>query len=127
MPTVTIDGVPCPQIMWKSTIYSMRISRWMGMSKSVKITVGDQTDRNSAIWNYDDPEVHSVDPPVCPTRGQCLLKIKGLNYGHEQGNHLRATVGGKPCANVDRHDQPLLVNQTSMECVVGQGVGKNQM
>ena len=77
------------------------------------------------LYGLRRAEVYSVEPAICRTRGLCLLKIRGLNFGHEQGSHLRVTVGGQSCANVDRQEQPLLVNQTTLECVVDAGVGKN--
>ena len=128
LPTVMIDDQVCPEIMWKSKelIVCSTPAGW-GTSKKVQVTVGDQSSRpGEVVFNYDPPEVFSVTPEVCPTRGKCLLRISGANFGIEQGDHLQVRVGGKTCANVGEGTAPLYVNQTSLECVVPGNVGKEQ-
>jgi hypothetical protein len=125
MPTVLINDEVCPEIQWmsKTHIVCKTPSGW-GEKKSVQVIVGDQpSEKGEVFFSYDNPEIFEVTPAVCRTRGNCLIKVKGLNFGHEQGEHLSLTVGGKPCARVNQGREPLFMNQTDLECVVPSGVG----
>jgi hypothetical protein len=51
------------------------------------------------------------------------MHITGDNFGHEQGHHLTATVGGRPCVGVDMRTAPLWINHTALECMVPEGTG----
>ena len=95
---------------------------WKG--KSVVVWAGDQNSKlDNAMWDYDVPEVTSVTPDHCRAFGDCKLTIKGRNFGHEQGEHIKVTIGGQVCTTLSRGNQPLWINQRTLECFVRPGVG----
>merc|ERR1711871_472584 len=125
LPNVFIDGKPCTSVKWISdTVIKCLVPEGLGKGKSVVVWAGDQNSKlDNAMWDYDVPEVTSVTPDHCRTFGDCKLTIKGRNFGHEQGEHLKVTIGGQLCTTLSRGNQPLWINQRTLECFVRPGVG----
>jgi hypothetical protein len=71
------------------------------------------------------PIVDEVTPDHCRTLGKCLIHLKGRNFGHEQGTHIRVSIDGNLCADIGRGTQPMWISHFEMECVVPAGIGKN--
>jgi hypothetical protein len=125
LPNVFIDGRPCTSVKWVSdTIVKCLVPEGLGKAKSVVVWAGDQHSKlDNDMWDYDIPEVTSVSPDHCRTFGECKLTIKGRNFGFEQGEHIKVTVGGQLCTTLSRGDQPLWINPRTLECFVRPGVG----
>jgi hypothetical protein len=126
-PQAFIGGVPCTAMTWISdTVIKCRVPEGHGRDKTVVVWVGEQhSDLENRMFKYDRPIVTSIEPSECRTIGDCLVRVKGDNFGHEQGAHIRVTIDGVICANVGRNDQPQWMGHDEMECVVGEGIGKD--
>ena len=126
-PQPFIGGVPCTDVRWISdSVLTCKAPEGHGVDKSVIVWVGEQhSELENAMFKYDRPIVTEVTPNHCRTIGECLVRIKGANFGHEQGQHIRVEIGGILCADVGRGDQPQWMSHTEMECVVPPGVGQD--
>jgi hypothetical protein len=126
-PQPFIGGVPCTDVRWISdSVLTCKAPEGHGVDKSVVVWVGEQHSKlDNAMFKYDRPIVTEITPNHCRTIGECLVRIKGANFGHEQGQHIRVEIGGILCADVGRGDQPQWMSHTEMECVVPPGVGQD--
>eukprot|EP00945_MAST-04E_sp_MAST-4E-sp1_P000404 g404.t1 len=120
LPNVFVDGVPCTSVKWVSnTVIKCLAPAGHGKDKSVVVWTGDQHSRlDNTDFSYDSPIVESITPAKCPTYGGCKVTIKGRNFGHEQGQHMQVKVGNYLCKTLGRGDQPLWLNQRTLECFV---------
>ena len=121
-----IGGVPCTKTTWISdSVIKCVAPEGHGKDKNVVVWVGEQhSDVENNYFKYDQPIVESIEPDHCRTIGKCVVKIKGHNFGHEQGTHINVNIDGNLCANIGRGDQPQWMSHHEMECVVGVGVGQ---
>ena len=125
LPNVFVDGVPCTSVKWVSdTVIKCLVPPGHGKDKSVVVWTGDQHSRLDNDWfSYEVPEVNSIVPNTCLSRGGCKVLIKGRNFGHEQGEHISIMIGDYKCKTIGRGDQPLWLNHHTLECFVPEGVG----
>jgi hypothetical protein len=126
-PQPYIGGVACTRTTWISdSVIKCVAPEGHGRGKNVVVWVGEQhSDVENKYFGYDVPIVDEVTPDHCRTLGKCLIHLKGRNFGHEQGTHIRVSIDGNLCADIGRGTQPMWISHFEMECVVPAGIGKN--
>lgn len=97
--TVTVDGSPCSVATQNSSSITCSIPFGQGAGRSVVVQTGNQSS-NAAPFDYDGPQITSVQPSSGPPAGNIPITINGLNFGSTGS----VTVGGAPCPRIAHAD-----------------------
>lgn len=91
-----------------------------GADRQVQVTTGGQPS-NTLLFDYNPPDITSIEPDHASTQGSIPLTINGVNFGPVGADLLRSvTVGTAACPLL-----PSSSNHTQIVCTLpaGQGLG----
>eukprot|EP01132_Coremiostelium_polycephalum_P008553 gene8553-10519_t len=130
---VTVGGKVCKEIYWtNSTSIECTIPPGIGSNLPIQIFVGVQSLSNYAVHNYSysPPQAQKIEPNTGATEGGVKVTITGSNFVPNEFYTAPESIdGGVEVSNVTIVDGSLCgsivwINSTTIECTLGQGVGK---
>lgn len=117
-PQISIAGTNCREMQWVSDVLvRCKVPPGGRANVSVAVYVADQVNEANTLFSYEGPEVYSVEPERCDTRGGCRLTVKGINFGDNPHHSLRTTIGGKDCT------LPKHISDKEIQCTAPAGIG----